>query len=126
MINLISNVIAQVSTLLQKFQLKRFMTLALVGFLVLTVNVPQGSSNDNLGAKVQEKVQQNDADRPKTLGQWRQEAQEVKGNPGERLQRIGKESAEAIKEFGAGYGEGIQETTDQAQDAVKAVGKGVS
>ena len=47
---------------------------------------------------------QNDRDgRPKTTGEWNKEAREVEGSPGERLERIGKQSAEAVKDFGTVY-----------------------
>jgi hypothetical protein len=115
--NLISRAIAHISTLLEGLQVKQFFAAGLVGFLLLTTNVDIGKNDQPLPAKLRERIEQNDADRPKTTGQWNREARKVEGNPGERVKRIGKESAEAFKEFGSGYGEGAEKTADQVQDA---------
>lgn len=110
MMNLTSRVIAYISSLFQRLQLKRFLATGLIGFLLLTTGVAFGQSNPALAATIDESLQQDTADRPKTTGEWNQEARETKGKPGERLQRIGKESAEAFKQFGSGYKEGAKET----------------
>ncbi|MBW4615596.1 MAG: hypothetical protein KME21_20430 [Desmonostoc vinosum HA7617-LM4] len=110
--NLISNVIS----LFNGLQVKRFLAVVLVGFLVLTTNVIPERNNDISSGRVRELVNQNDAQRPKTTGQWNREARETEGNPGERLQKIGKESAEALKEFGSGYVEGAQKTARDVRE----------
>lgn len=124
MTNLISRTIAQhlrrrianVSSLVKELQVKRFLAVVVVGFLLLTTNVAVGQNNDALGERVVERVHQTDqADRPKTTGEWNQEARETEGAPGKRLQRIGKESAEAFKQFGSGYAEGAKETARDVQ-----------
>ncbi|XHX77120.1 MAG: hypothetical protein RBJ76_22180 [Stenomitos frigidus ULC029] len=115
--NLISRAIARISTLLEGLQVKQFFAAGLVGFLLLTTNVDMGKNDQPLPAKLRDRIEQNGADRPKTTGQWNREARKVEGNPGERLKRIGKESAEAFKEFGSGYVEGAEKTADQIGDA---------
>ena len=117
MTNLISRAIARISTLLEGLQVKQFFAAGLVGFLLLTTNVDMGKNDQPLPAKLRDTIEKNGADRPKTTGQWNREAQKVEGNPGERIKRIGKESAEAFKEFGSGYGEGAEKTANQVQDA---------
>ncbi|XPM52330.1 MAG: hypothetical protein EDM05_000330 (plasmid) [Leptolyngbya sp. IPPAS B-1204] len=51
----------------------------------------RGYSSDQ--GKVDQAIHQNDSDRPKTVGEWKQEARETEGAPGERLQRVPKAKA---------------------------------
>jgi hypothetical protein len=124
--NLISNAIAQISSLFQGFQVKRFLTVVLVGLIVLTTNIDSGRNNKELREQVRERVEQNDAQRPKTTGEWNREASETKNAPGERLQRIGQQSAEAFKEFGSGYVEGAKETAGGVKDSAAKAGRDIS
>lgn len=126
MTNLFSNAIAQISSLFKGLQVKRFMAVVLVGLIVLTTNVYDGRSNKELRDQVRERVEQNDAQRPKTIGQWNKEARETEDAPGERLQRIGQQSAEAFKEFGSGYGEGAKETASGVKDSAAQAGRDIS
>ena len=134
--NLISNAIARISSWFQGFQVKQFLAVALVGLIVLTTNVDygrnsafsdeSGRSTRELRDQARERVQENDAQRPKTTGQWNRESRETKGNPGERLQRIGQQSAEAFKEFGSGYVEGAKETAGGVKDSAAKAGRDIS
>lgn len=126
MTNLISNAIGHISSLLQGLQVKRFLAVALVGFLVLTTNVNSGYSNQDLGQRVRQQVEQDDAQRPKTTGQWNREARETEGSPGERLKRIGQQSGEAFKEFGSGYVKGAKETARDVGDSAAQTGEKLS
>lgn len=126
MINLISRTIGDISSLLKGLQVKRFVAVVLVGFLVLTTNVTYGQNDKGLKERVREQVEQNDAQRPKTIGQWNKEARETEGSTGERLQKIAGESAEAFKEFGSGYVEGAQETASDVGDSAARAGKNIS
>ncbi|MEH2251987.1 hypothetical protein [Nostoc sp.] len=126
MINLISRTIGHMSSLLKGLQVKSFLAVVLVGFLVMTTNVSYGQNDKGLGERVREQVEQNDAQRPKTVGQWNKEARETKGSPGERVKKIGKESAEAFKEFGSGYVEGAQKTASDVGDSAADTAKDIS
>ena len=136
MTNLISNAIAHISSWFQGFQVKRFLSVALIGLIVLTTNVDHGRnsayiddtgrSTKELREQARERVQENDAQRPKTTGQWNRESRETKGAPGERLQRIGQQSAEAFKEFGSGYVEGAKETAGGVKDSAAKAGRDIS
>lgn len=103
MTNLISSAIARISSLLKGFQVKQFLTVVLVGFLLLTTNVGPEGNNPGLTKKINDIAHQNDSDRPKTIGEWSREAQQTDGNLGERAKRIAKESGEAIKDWGSVY-----------------------
>ncbi|MDZ8262945.1 hypothetical protein [Nostoc sp. ChiQUE01b] len=123
MINLISRTISQISSLLKGLQIKGFLAVVIVGFLVLTTNVSDGQNDKGLKERVREQVEQNDAQRPKTVGQWFKDARETEGSPGERLQKIGQQSGEAFKEFGSGYVEGAKETASDVGDSAAQTGK---
>ncbi|MEH2045937.1 hypothetical protein [Nostoc sp.] len=123
MINLISRTISQISSLLKGLQIKGFLAVVIVGFLVLTTNVSDGQNDKGLKERVREQVEQNDAQRPKTVGQWFKDARETEGSPGERLQKIGQQSGEAFKEFGSGYVEGAQKTASDVGDSAVQTGK---
>ncbi|MBW4471926.1 MAG: hypothetical protein KME45_16190 [Stenomitos rutilans HA7619-LM2] len=112
MTHLISRAIARFNALLNRLQLKQVFAAALVGFLLLTTNVDPGKNDQALPANLRDRINQNDADRPKTTGQWNRESRETEGDLGERFKRIGKESAEAFKEFGSGYAKGAEKTAD--------------
>lgn len=106
MTNMISQATAYISSVLKEFQVKRFLAAVLVGFLLLTTNADLGRNNrsmQSVSKKIDDVTHQIDSERPKTTGEWKQEAREVKGSPGERLENIVEESAEAVKEFGGLY-----------------------
>lgn len=126
MTNLFSNAIAQINSLLKGFQVKRFLSVVLVGLIVLTTNVYDGRSSRELRDQAKQQVEQNDAQRPKTVGQWNREARETENAPGERLKRIGQQSGEAFKEFGSGYAEGAKETAGGVKDSAAKAGRDIS
>ncbi|MEH2279897.1 MAG: hypothetical protein V7K90_00935 [Nostoc sp.] len=123
MINLISRTISHISSLLKGLQIKGFLAVVIVGFLVLTTNAAPGHNNGGLKERVREQIQQDDSQRPRTIGEWNKEARETEGSPGERLKKIGGESAEAFKQFGAGYVEGAQKTANDVGDSAAQTGK---
>ena len=111
MMNLFSQAIAYVRFLLKGLHFQQYFTVVLASVVFLTTNANAAPHNDALGAKIRERIEQTDqADRPKTTGEWNREAEETEGHPGERLGRIAKESGEAFKQFGSGYIKGAQET----------------
>ncbi|HYX14235.1 MAG TPA: hypothetical protein VE944_07685 [Nostoc sp.] len=126
MINLISRTIANISSLLKGLQVKSFLAVVVVGFLVLTTNVSDGPNDKGLKERVRQQVEQNDAERPKTVGQWFKDARETEDSPGERLQKIGQQSGEAFKEFGGGYVKGAKETASDVGDSAAEAAKNVS
>ncbi|MEH2381997.1 MAG: hypothetical protein V7K27_24420 [Nostoc sp.] len=126
MINLISRTIGNISSLLKGLQIKGFLAVVVVGFLVLTTNVSYGHNDKALGERVREQVQQDDSQRPKTIGEWNKEARQTEGSPGKRLQKIGEESAEAFKQFGSGYVEGAQKTAGDVGDSAAETAKDIS
>ncbi|WP_413163031.1 hypothetical protein ACL6C3_27820 [Capilliphycus salinus ALCB114379] len=105
MINFISGLYTRLSAWLDQFQVKRFLTVVLVGSLLLTTGLSQAENNNNtnLTNQVDRAIHQGNSDRPKTTGEWQAEAVETEGAPGQRIQRIAGESAEALKDWGSLY-----------------------
>ena len=113
--NLIDKATAHISSLLKELQVKRFFAVVLVGFILLTTNVDSGRNNKALGEQVREQANELDSVRPKTTNEWYEEARETEDSPGERLQNIAEESAEAIKEFGSIYPDTAKRTAPVLQ-----------
>jgi hypothetical protein len=93
MLNLISRIIG------------RIVPIFLIGVVLLTTNIERSFSEKLSGKKldqvVAQDIHQDNEKRPKTTGEWNQQSRETQGKPGERLKRIGEQSAEAVKDFGA-------------------------
>jgi hypothetical protein len=126
MTNLISRAIAYVNSLLKGFQVKSLLSVVLVGLIMLTTNVASADNNKGLKEKVKEDIEQNDAQRPKTVGQWYKDARQTNDAPGERAKKIGQQSAEAFKEFGSGYVEGAKNTASDVGESAAEAGKDIS
>lgn len=101
--NWISSAIDRISSVLNALQVKRFLAVVVVGFLLLTTNVDSGHNNQRLTDKVLDTAHEKDSVRPKTTNEWYQEARETEDSPGERLKNIAKESGKALKEFASVY-----------------------
>jgi hypothetical protein len=114
--NLISTAIARISSLLKGFQIKSFLSVVLVGFLLLTTSVDSGSSNKGFGAQASSKAELNNPERPQTTREWRQEARETSDSPGERAQKIGQEAGAAVKEFGEMYQDTAKRSIRELKD----------
>ena len=114
--NLISRSTAHITSLINGLQVKRFLAVVLVGFILLTTNVDSGQNNKALTKQVREQAEQIDSVRPKTTREWYKEARETEDSPGERLQNIAEESAQAVKEFGSLYPDTAKRTAPVLQD----------
>ncbi|GAB1541351.1 hypothetical protein NUACC21_40220 [Scytonema sp. NUACC21] len=108
MTNLFSRAISHISSLLKELQVKRFLAVVLVGLIVLTTNANVQDRSQVLTKKIDQAVHQGDSQRPKTTGEWNKEARETEDAPGERLQKIATESAEAVKDWGELYPDTIK------------------
>lgn len=116
MMNLMAGVFSRISSFLKAFQVKQLLSVALVGMILLsTSSVGSEPVGKNTIKKVDKIVHQGDSDRPKTTREWKKEARQVEGNPGERAKRIGEESADAVKDWAELY-------PQVAKDTVPAIG----
>lgn len=115
--NLISRATSQIGSLMNRLQVKRFLAVFLVGFIVLTTNVDANQQvNKGLTKQIRQETQKIDSVRPKTTNEWYKEARETKNSPGERLENIAEESAQAVKEFGSIYPDTAKRTAPVLQD----------
>ncbi|MEA5564556.1 MULTISPECIES: hypothetical protein [unclassified Anabaena] len=118
--NLFTKAINLIKVISQTFEFKRFFAIALVGFLVLTTslnsNIDTGRSRDTVIRRLDKVVHQDDADRPKTTGEWNKEARQTEDAPGERAKRIAKESGEALKQWGSVYPDTAKRSANELQD----------
>lgn len=104
MINLISSAIAGIGSLLKGLQVKQVLAGVLVGFILLSTSTV-GSEPVGRDAlkKVDKIVHQDDSQRPKTTREWKGEARATQNEPGKRAERIGEETADALKDWGKLY-----------------------
>lgn len=114
MTNLIASAISAVNSLLKNIQVKQFLSVVLLGFFLLTTNVDSGRDRNaqKMYQKVDETAHQIDSERPKTTGEWYDEARETKGAPVERLKNIAEESGQAVKEWGSLYPDTAKRSAD--------------
>ena len=109
--NIVKSASAGIGSVFKQLQVKRFLAVVLVAFLLLTTNVALADNSKVVTDRVEQLVDRNDSDRPKTVGEWNKEARQTEDAPVERLKRIGKESAEAVKDFGEMYGDTAERST---------------
>lgn len=127
MVTMIYKATASIVSGLKMVNLKRVFAAVLVSFLVLTTAVDLAQADETLGERMRERIQQTDrnSERPKTTGEFLDEAD--RDMPlGERLEVIGRDSAEALKQFGQEYSVGAEESArnvqEKAADAADEVG----
>jgi hypothetical protein len=119
MIESIVGTIAKISSLLNKLQVKQLLSIMMVGLVILATNVaPERTSKATID-RLDRMVGQENPDRPKTTAQWQKQAEEVEGRPGERLKRIGEQSADAVKEFGSSYPDVAKKSAAELQGNIK-------
>lgn len=104
--NLTSETITKISLFFKKLQTKYVLVAIFGTLLFLTTNINPAFSDQSFSSKVSDTInevfdQNSNSQRPETSAEWQQQARETEDRPVERMKRIGKQSAEAIKEFGA-------------------------
>lgn len=117
MANLFTKALNTIKFIYQSMEFKRFFAITLVGFLVLATSldssIESGRNSDSVTRRLDKVVHQDDADRPKTTGEWHKEARQTENAPGERAKRIAKESGEAIKQWGSVYPDTAKRSADE-------------
>jgi len=117
MLNFISQAIAKFFSFFKSLQVQQFLPIVLIGFLLISTSAaPSRNETQQAIKKLDQTVHQEDSTRPKTTGEWEQQAREVEGRPVERLKRIGKQSAEAVKDFGSMYSDTAERSAEAVND----------
>jgi hypothetical protein len=119
MIGSIWKIITKISYLSNKLQVKKLVSMIMVSLVILATNVAPERTSKATVDRLDRLVQQENPDRPKTTAQWQQQAEAVKGRPGERLKRIGEQSADAVQEFGSTYPDVAKKSAAELQDNIK-------
>jgi hypothetical protein len=120
MISLFVGMINTIGSLLKNLQVKQFLSVMMIGLLLLTTNIDPGMmSKQEATQKVDKMLDRDDNNRPKTTREWQKQAREVKGEPGERAKRIGEQSADAIKDFGAMYPDVAKRSANELENNAK-------
>jgi hypothetical protein len=115
MIHLISKAINRIGSFLGTVRVKHSLATVLVGLILLTSSV-NATGNDRASNNISNKVFESNSERPTTTREWYQKANETEDSPIDRVKEIGKESAEAVKEWGSVYPETAKKS---APDALK-------
>jgi hypothetical protein len=116
MLSFISKIADKFYSFTKGMHAKQIFSVVLVSSLLFTNHIGVTANSRVVTQKLDEVVHQNDSERPKTTGEWNKEAREVKGEPGERLKRIGKQSGEAVKEFGSIYPDTAQKSASELKN----------
>lgn len=120
MISLFFGTVSTIGLLLKNFQVKQFLSVVMVGLLLLTTNIDPGvMSKQEATQKVDKMLDRDDNNRPKTTGEWQKQAREVKGEPGERAKRIGEQSVDAVKDFGKMYPDVAKRSANELENNTK-------
>jgi hypothetical protein len=120
MINSIHTAIEKIGSFLKSFQVRKFLAIVFVGLILLNVNADPGRlSKTEATQKVNKMLDRDDNNRPKTTGEWQKQAREVKGDPAERVKRVGEQSADAIKDFGAMYPDVAKRSANELKNNIK-------
>lgn len=134
MMNWISNAIAHLNAFIKKIQVKSFLSVVLVGFLVFANhpnnvelpanNIQSGKSTNKAAAeRIKDIAHQNDSARPKTTGEFLEEARgDVPLN--ERLDNITRDSVEAFKDWGSEYVDMGKESANHLKNKTEEATKG--
>jgi len=117
MLNFISQAIAKFFSFFKSLQVKQFLPIVLIGFLLLNISAaPSRRETQQAIKKLDQTVHQEDSTRPKTTGEWEQQYRETEGRPVERIKRIGEQSAEAVKDFGSMYVDTAKRSAEALND----------
>ncbi len=117
MIHLISQAIIRLNSFLKNIQVKSFLTSVLLGVFLLTSGASSYATNNaNTADTINDKVFESNSERPTTTDEWYQKAEETEDEPLERAKEIGKESAQAIKEWGEVYPDVVDRSLSDDQN----------
>jgi hypothetical protein len=118
MLNTIAQAMTQVGNWFKQLQVRQFLSVVAIGFILLNTTPEPDLASKATIDKLDRMVHQENPDRPKTTKEWQQQAREVKGKPGERAERIGEQSADAVKEFGKMYPDVAKRSEQELEKSV--------
>ena len=99
----IASTLQRCSNLFSGLRLQSVISIAFVGFFLLTTSVDSASLPNSTKTMLNDMIARGAEGRPVTTGQWQAENQKLQGQPAKQAKRIGKESADAVGEMGEMY-----------------------
>jgi len=88
---------------LSTLQLQRFVAAGFVGLLLLTTSVDTADLPASTKTMLNDMIARGETGRPVTTAQWQAENEKLQGDPVEQVERIAKESADAVGEMAEIY-----------------------
>ena len=107
-------IFVRMGEILKNIQWKQIIAACFVGMLLFSMPTTQladaqiDASTQNRLDEVREKGEQG---RPRTTGQWQSEKESLSGQPGQVIERMGKEAADAAGNVADTYGQTIKDVT---------------
>lgn len=95
--------VQRICAALRTLNLQRFVSAAIAAMLLLTTSVDNADLNDSTKAMLNDMIARGENGRPVTSAQWKAENEKLEGEPGKRVERIAKESADAVEEMAEIY-----------------------
>ena len=120
MLNFIHSTISAVKTAMKFYlndlQVRHFLSTVLVSFLLMTSIVDSDLSPKAITKEIDKVIHQDKEQRPKTTQEWKKQSRETEDQPGERIKRIEKQSAEALKDFGSMYSDTAKRSASELEN----------
>lgn len=101
--NMLSTIAKRFFQALSTLQLQRFVAAGFVGLLLLTTSVDTADLPASTKTMLNDMIARGETGRPVTTAQWQAENEKLQGDPVEQVERIAKESADAVGEMAEIY-----------------------
>jgi hypothetical protein len=112
-----SHISQRIPQLWQNLQPQRWVSIAFVGLFLLASSVDSSGLKQSTKDTVNDLITRGDNGRPATTRQWQNENESLKGKPGQRAERITKESADAVGKMGKIYPENVKTLLPDAENS---------
>ena len=96
---LVQALFSTIAQLWEQWQMQRVVSAAFVAMLLLTTSVDSANLNASTKAMLNDMITRGEEGRPVTTGQWQAQNEALQGKPGEQIEQIAKQSADAIDEM---------------------------
>ncbi len=90
------NFFSKLASALSLLPVTRIAAALLVTLMLMTTTAVAADLSPSVESKLNRMINQGENGRPRTTAQWQAKNEELKGKPGEQLEEIGKETADAV------------------------------
>lgn len=109
-IDLISQAIGRLSSLIKKNKVTNLLAAIMVGLTLLISNAAYAAAEQPAKKIDSSVLESSNPERPTNIKEWQQEANRTEDTPLERAKEIGKETVEAVKDMGKMYSDTAERT----------------